>query len=160
MRGFALLLLSAALLSPPAVAEQESIPSRQDSRMRYIAYNPNQVVHLSTAVGATLVIGFDQKETVTAVAVTDSKDLKAMPKGNYLFFKSQAVLPVQPVIVLTSREAGQTRRYVFEITTVDGSALTANTPGIYYSVQFTYPSDAAARRRAIAAAQAEKDHAE
>ena len=26
---------------------------------------------------------------MTAVAVTDSKDLKAMPKGNFLFFKSQ-----------------------------------------------------------------------
>jgi type IV secretion system protein VirB9 len=127
--------------------------------MRYVAYNASQVVHLSTAVGATLVVGFDQKETVTAVAVTDSKDLKAMPKGNYLFFKSQAMLPVQPVIVLTSTDNGQTRRYVFEITTVDASALTANTPGIYYSVQFTYPNEEAARRRAFAAAQAAKYHA-
>ena len=52
----------------------------------------------TTAVGATLVVGFGDKETVTAVAVTNSKDLKAMPKGNFLFFKSQEVLPVQPVI--------------------------------------------------------------
>ncbi len=159
MRFLALLLLSAVTLSPPARAEQEPVPSRQDSRMRYIAYDPNQVVHLSTAVGATLVVGFDQKETVTAVAVTDSKDLKAMPKGSYLFFKSQTVLPVQPVIVLTSLEGGQTRRYVFEITTLDGSTLTADTPGIYYSVQFTYPNEAAARRRAAAAVQAAADRA-
>ena len=159
MRATYLLILCAVVMSPPASAEQEPVPSNQDSRMRYIAYNESQVVHLSTAVGATLVVGFDQKEIVTAVAVTDSKDLKAMPKGNYLFFKSQAMLPVQPVIVLTSSEGGQTRRYVFEITTVDGSTLTANTPGIYYSVQFTYPNEEAARRRALVAAQAAKSHA-
>jgi type IV secretion system protein VirB9 len=111
-------------------------------------------------VGATLVVGFDQKETVTAVAVTDSKDLKAMPKGSYLFFKSQAVLPVQPVIVLTSCADGLTRRYVFEITTVDGSSLTADTPGVYYSVQFTYPSDEAVRRHAAALTRAAKHQAE
>jgi len=158
MKIFAMALLCMAA-AHPAWAEQVPVPSRQDSRMRSIAYNENQVVHLSTAVGATLVVGFDPKETVSAVAVTDSKDLKAMPKGNFLFFKSQTMLPVQPVIVLTSSDGGATRRYVFEITTVSANALTVNTPGVYYSVQFTYPEDEAARRRALAAEQAAKDQA-
>jgi type IV secretion system protein VirB9 len=122
--------------------------------MRTLAYNPDQVVHLSTAVGATLVVGFGTKEAVTAVAVTDSKDLKAMPKGNFLFFKSQEALPLQPVIVLTSTEGGGMRRYVFEITTVPAASLAVDAPGIYYSVQFTYPADEAERQRALAAAQA------
>ena len=125
--------------------------------MRYLAYDPDQVVHLSTAVGATLVVGFGAKETVTAVAVTDSKDLKAMPKGNFLFFKSQEALPLQPVIVLTSTEGGEMRRYVFEITTVPAESLGVDAPGIYYSVQFTYPAEEAERQRALAAAQAAKD---
>jgi type IV secretion system protein VirB9 len=128
--------------------------------MRYLAYNPGQVVHLSTAVGATLVVGFGPKETVTAVAVTDSKNLKAMPKGNFLFLKSQEALPLQPAIVLTSTEGGGMRRYVFEITTVPAESLGVNAPGIYYSVQFTYPADDAARQSAAAAAQAAKDLAE
>jgi type IV secretion system protein VirB9 len=157
VKKLGLALLCASVLSSPALAEQDPLPGRNDTRMRYVAYDASQVVHLSTAVGATLVVGFDQKETVTAVAVTDSKDLKAMPKGNFLFFKSQGPLPVQPVIVLTSSDAGLTRRYVFEITTVDTKDLSANSPGVYYSVQFTYPEQDAARRRAIAAAKAAKD---
>ena len=69
-------------------------------------------------------------------------------------------MPVQPVIVLTSGEAGMTRRYVFEITTFDSASLAAKTPGVYYSVQFTYPDDDAAARRALAAAQQAKDDAQ
>lgn len=147
-------LLCASALSSPARAEQDPVPGQEDARMRYLAYNPDQVVHLSTAVGATLVVGFGAKESVTAVAVTDSKDLKAMPKGSFLFFKSQEALPLQPVIVLTSTEGGGMRRYVFEITTVPAASLAVDAPGIYYSVQFTYPADEAERQRALAAAQA------
>jgi type IV secretion system protein VirB9 len=89
--------------------------------------------------------------------VTNSKDLKAMPKGSFLFFKSQQALALQPVIVLTATEGGEMRRYVFEITTVPAASLAVDTPGIYYSVQFTYPADEAERKRALAAAQAAKD---
>ena len=159
MRPLAVMLLCASLLPLPAGAEQDPLPGPHDTRMRTIAYDEGQVVHLSTAVGATLVVGFSPKETVTAVAVTDSKDLKALPKGNFLFFKSQAALPVQPVIVLTSNQAGSTRRYVFEVTTVDAADLGAAAPGIYYSVQFTYPADEAADRQALAAARRAKEQA-
>jgi type IV secretion system protein VirB9 len=138
--------------SNPAWAEQDPVRGQQDPRMRYIAYSASQVVHLSTAVGATLVVGFDSHETVSAVAVTDSRDLKALPKGNYLFFKSETPLPLQPVIVLTLLPDGSMRRYVFEVETVAAKDLGADAPGIYYSVQFTYPAEAAARRRATAVA--------
>jgi len=154
MKHLAWVLLCASVVCSPAWAEQDPVPSSQDSRMRYLAYDPSQVVHLSTAVGATLVVGFGAKETITAVAVTDSKDLKAMPKGNFLFFKSQETLPLQPVIVLTTNETGAMRRYVFEVATVDTKNLGANAPGIYYSVQFTYPADELAQQRAAWAARA------
>jgi type IV secretion system protein VirB9 len=130
-------------------AEENPLAGRADQRMRYLAYNPNQVVHLSTAVGATLVVTFGQKETVTAVAVSDSKDLAALPRGNYLFFKARAALPPQPVIVLTSSEAGS-RRYVFEVTTRPMASLDVEQDDLYYSVQFTYPADEAAARRKVA----------
>ena len=157
MKRIVLVLLCAVALTSPVWAEQDPVPGARDARMRYLAYDPDQVVHLSTAVGATLVVGFGAKETVTAVAVTDSKDLKAMPKGNFLFFKSQQVLPLQPVTVLTSTESGEMRRYVFEITTVPAESLGVDAPGIYYSVQFTYPAEEAEKRRVLAEAQAAKD---
>jgi type IV secretion system protein VirB9 len=149
-------LLFGLVMASSSLAAERPLPGQQDSRMRYVAYDPGQVVHLSTAVGATLVVGFGAKETVTAVAATDSKDLKAMPKGNFLFFKSQQPLPLQPVIVLTTNDAGETRRYVFEITTIATSDLGPGAPEIYYSVQFTYPADERAKRRALAAARAAK----
>ncbi|OYY02159.1 MAG: type IV secretion system protein VirB9, partial [Acidocella sp. 35-58-6] len=65
------LLFSGALLvaAMPVLAQAEQIPTSgsYDSRMRYVAYNPGQVVHLSTIVGATLVVSFGATETVVAV---------------------------------------------------------------------------------------------
>jgi type IV secretion system protein VirB9 len=159
MRRLIWALLCASVLVSPARAEQNPVPGQEDARMRTLAYNPDQVVHLSTAVGATLVVGFGTDESVTAVAVTDSKDLKAMPKGSFLFFKSQQALPLQPVVVLTSIAGGGMRRYVFEITTVPAASLAVDAPGIYYSVQFTYPVEEAARQHALAVARAQLNRA-
>jgi type IV secretion system protein VirB9 len=156
MKRLAVALLCGSTLTSYCLGAENPIRGQRDARMRYVAYDPGQVVHLSTAVGATLVVGFSAKENVTAVAVTDSKDLKAMPKGNFLFFKSQQSLPLQPLIVLTTNDTGETRRYVFEITTVDTKDLGPNAPEIYYSVQFTYPTEELATRRALAATRAAK----
>jgi type IV secretion system protein VirB9 len=156
MRILLLASLCALALSTSAWAEEDPAEGASDSRMRTIAYDPGQVFHLSTAVGATLVVGFAADETVTQVAVTDSKDLKASPAKNFLFFKSVAPLTLQPVIVLTTNPNGDLRRYVFDIATVDDDRLGNNTPGIFYSVQFTYPADVAARHRALALAAAER----
>ena len=155
MNKLALALVCAVAWSLPARAEQEPVSGPHDLRMRYVVYNPSEVVHLSTAVGATLVVGFGSRETITAVAVTDSKDLAATPRGNYLFFKSKQALPIQPVIVLTSSGAG-IRRYVFEIVTTDIKDLGPDSSGVYYSVQFLYPNEEAAARRVAAAARAAK----
>jgi type IV secretion system protein VirB9 len=139
-----------------ALAEQMPVGGRYDTRMRYVAYNPGQVVHLSTIIGATMVVSFAASETVTSVAETDSLHLAAVPKGNYLFLKPSAALSLQPIIVLTQRQDGSLRRYVFEIETVQDSTTGDGADGVYYSVQFTYPADEAAAAAARAAAEAAK----
>ena len=150
---FNILMAALILTASTALAEERPVPGSSDPRMRYLAYNPNQVVRLSTAVGATLVVTFGKNETVSAVAVSDSKDLAAMPKGNYLFFKAREALAPQPVIVLTTSETG-TRRYVFSVITTPMQSLDAQQPDLYYSVQFTYPADELAAKRRQAAARA------
>jgi len=141
-------LLSAISGSTPflnhASADEMPVSGADDSRMRYIAYDAGQVVHLSTTVGSTLVVGFSPTETVTAVAETDTIHLAAIPKGNYLFFKPSAALPLQPIIVLTQRPDGSLRRYVFEMQTVADPTTANGADGVFYSVQFTYPADVAA----------------
>jgi type IV secretion system protein VirB9 len=145
-----------AMLNHWANAEQIPLGGYDDSRMRVVPYNSNQVVHLSTVVGGILVISFAPTETVTAVAETDSTHLSADPKQNYLFLKPSAALPMQSLIVLTQLADGSLRRYVFEIQTVNAQTMADNTPGVYFSVQFTYPEDEEAAAAAAAAAEAAK----
>jgi type IV secretion system protein VirB9 len=151
----AVLILSVMVISVPAAANQFPQHDAQDSRMRYVPYDPGQVVHLSTEINATLVVGFSDKETVSAVAETDTTHLSAAPKGNYLFFRPTAVLPLQPVVVLTTLPDGKMRRYVFEIETVTTPSMGNGVTSVYYSVQFTYPLDIAAADAAKAAAAEE-----
>lgn len=158
--AFAAILAASTFSTAPARAEQDPLPSRHDTRMRYVPYVPDQVFHLSTAVGATLVVGFGENEAVDKVAVSDSIHLKAQAAGSYLFFKATDGLGLQPVIVLTRNDQGRERRYVFEVATVKPESLTTGADGVYYSVQFTYPGDVAAARRAAAIAQQKKDAAE
>lgn len=139
----------------PALADQVPASGHFDPRMRYVDYNPGQVVHLSAVVGSTLVIGFADTETVSAVAEADSIHLAAVPKQNYLFLKPSAVLALQPVIVLTQRQDGSLRRYVFEIATLPDNDATA-LQNVFYSVQFTYSIDDAAAAQAKLAADAAK----
>ena len=153
MRTLLALLLAGLVLPVPVMAEEKPAPSQEDPRMRSVAYDPGQVVDLTTAVGATMVVTFAPDEAVTAVAVTDSKDLSAMPRGNFLFFKSKTVLPEQPVIVLTKSGEG-VRRYVFAIATAPMDAMSSGQPELYYSVQFTYPQDEAAARQKVVADKA------
>lgn len=126
-----------------AYADQTPKSDPYDSRMRVIAYNAGQVVHLSTVVGATMVIEFNDNETVTSVAEADSKSLMAMPKGNYLFLKPTAILPLQPVIVLTTLPSGALRQYTFEFETINSDSTANGAEGVYYSVEFTYPQQEA-----------------
>lgn len=134
-----------AFVGMPAFAEDSPTAGQKDPRMRSVVYDPDQVVRLSTGVGATLVVTFASTEKITAVAVTDSKDLVANPRENFLFIKSKVALPPQPVIVLTQGPKG-TRRYVFEVETVTMVGLTADKSDLYYSVQFSYPQDDAEAR--------------
>jgi type IV secretion system protein VirB9 len=160
MSGVRAALLSgivlSAMLASFARADQIPIGGSYDSRMRYVAYNAGQVVHLSTIVGATMVISFAPSETVTSVAETDTLHLAAVPKGNFLFLKPNAALSLQPIIVLTERQDGSLRRYVFEIETVTDPTTANGADGVFYSVQFTYPADEAAVAAAQAAAEATK----
>jgi type IV secretion system protein VirB9 len=142
------------LLQGAAVARQIPVSGSNDMRMRSVAYDPSQVVRLSTILGSALVVSFAASEKVTAVAVTDSKNLAAMPRDNFLFLKSRDALPSQPVIVLTKGPHG-IRRYVFEFEAISAARQVAEHRDIYYSVEFKYPADraqallAAQRRRAL-----------
>ena len=146
-------LLILGLSAVQGHADQTPVSGTYDTRMKYVPYNPEQVVHLSAIIGATLVVGFSDSEQVTAVAETDSLHLAAVPKGNFLFLKPNAALSLQPIVVLTQCQDGSLRRYVFEIDTARASSLADGAADVYYSVQFTYPAEEAAAAATQAAVQ-------
>lgn len=153
---FRLLCLTLLLcVGSQAAAEQNPTAASKDARMRVVTYDPKQVVRLSTAIGSALVISFSADEKVTAVAVSNSNDLMANPRDNFLFMKAKAALPPQPVAVLTSGPRGL-RRYIFEVESRTELA-SGNRSGIYYSVEFVYPAD---RAEAQAVADVQRTAAE
>ena len=158
MKCWRTLLLSGAVLAGlgPRLVHADQVPVRDrfDTRMRLVAYNSGQVVHLSTVAGATMVVSFGSDETITAVAETDTLHLAAVPKGNNLFLKPSGPLALQPIVVLTQLPDGHLRRYVFEIETVSDPSTADGADGVYYAVQFTYPAEEAAAAAAKAAAEA------
>ena len=155
-----------ATLPCAALARQIPASGSKDNRMRTVIYDPAQVVRLSTLTGTALVVTFATSEKISAVAVTDSKNLAAMPRENFLFLKSHDVLPSQPVIVLTKGPHG-VRRYVFELEAISPARQAAEQRDIYYSVEFRYPRDRAqellarsrARAQELLAAQRRQDRA-
>jgi len=62
------MIFAGLLLGLPALANQMPQHGELDSRMRYVAYNPGQVVHLSTEIGATLVVGFSDTRLRPSIA--------------------------------------------------------------------------------------------
>jgi len=144
----------------PALGLEIPKAGKLDGRIRTVPYEPGNVVDLSTAPGAVMVIEFSSDEKVVNVAASDSAYLKAQPSGNYLFFKPMAVLSPQPVVVLTRTTDGKLRRYDFEFETKK-SKLGAD-DDVDYTVVFTYPHEAYLKRLAAeraARARAEKEAA-
>ena len=140
------------VLSLPAHAVEQPRAGRLDGRIRFVPYEPGNVVDIWTAPGAVMVIQFSKHETVANVAASDSHTLKAQPSGNFLFLKPMGTLPPQPVVVLTRTESGALRRYDFEFETRKSDLG----PGanVDYTVVFTYPHEAYLRR--LAAERAER----
>jgi type IV secretion system protein VirB9 len=159
LAGVALLLI--AVSAPAAVALETPKAGNLDNRIRYVPYEPGNVVDVWTAPGAVMVVEFAADERVVNVAASDSAYLKAQPSGNYLFFKPMAVLSPQPVVVLTRTDDGKLRRYDLEFETRQ-SKLGADSD-VDYTVVFTYPHDAYMKRLAairVARALRKKEAAE
>jgi type IV secretion system protein VirB9 len=112
-------------LAAPAYALQQCTPSKEDSRVRYCTYNPNQVFEIWTAPGGEMVIQFAEGEQVPEgnVAATDGSRLERKPRGNFLYLKSKAkegeapCMVPEPLLVTTKLPNGQLRPYHFQIET-------------------------------------------
>jgi type IV secretion system protein VirB9 len=167
---------AALLLAVPSLAADTPAPGQRDERVRTQVYRPDDVTRLVASVGQALTVEFSERETITAVAASDTERVMITgerpqpPYGRFLFIKAKTEVRTQPITVITRREDGSSRRYLFEFRTreapIAGSALVAGpgaptegeTAEAFYSVRFAHPQDEAEdRRRRAREAAAERN---
>ncbi len=156
--GFALGLLACTVAVSPALAMQEPMPSRQDSRIRSATYSSTNVIHITSTDLNPVQIVLQDGEEVAAfaglqVATATKPDEMKNVRDWFIRWSGNSVV-LQPLkaekpsllFVDTKAPDGTMRHYRFQIDTRDDPP--GDDPGEYEAVNMTYPSVIAAQRRA------------
>lgn len=150
------LIASSVLVVFPVAAEENPHPGARDARVRYVTYDPINVVEVVATDLHSTMIQFGADETVDVVAIGDQTGWAWNKVRNLLFIKP-SVSPARPsnMQVITLRKDGSQRIYQFDLS---GESADAASP--VFGINFTYPGDIAAARKKAAderAATAEAD---
>ena len=141
-----LALLVGTMLATPAIAEEDPHPGAHDPRVRYVAYDPLNVVEVVATDLRSTVIQFGTDETVDVVAIGDQSAWAWSKVRNLLFIKP-SVSPARTsnMQVVTLQKDGMQRVYQFDL---HGQPADATAP--VFGIDFSYPGDIAAARRQAA----------
>lgn len=134
----------AALVSSAAIAEEVPRSGRQDTRIRYINYDPDEVVRINGVFRAASQIVFGEGETIASVALGDTVSWEVAPAENILFIKPRERAAATNLIVVT-RMGVTTRTYTFALTARAGAIASGS--NAQFVVRFRYPAQEAAATR-------------
>ncbi|WP_419150358.1 P-type conjugative transfer protein VirB9 [Rhizobium leguminosarum] len=140
-------------LSTTAYALDIPRGASQDTRVRFIDYQPYNITKIVGTLRSSVQIEFAADEEIAHVALGNSVAWEVAPAGNILFLKPRENQPVTNISVVTSRRDGSTRSYQMELTVRDGTVEAGQ--NTYFYVKYRYPADEAERRRLDAAARAQ-----
>ena len=131
----AALALSVALTGP-ALATETPRPGAIDSRIRTVAYDPDQVVRLTGYFGIQTMLEFGPDERIENVSIGDAMGWQVTPnkKANLLFLKPLDRTAATNMTVVSDR-----RRYVFELVVAGPKASTKD---LAYVVRMLVPAPA------------------
>ncbi|TBC89221.1 P-type conjugative transfer protein VirB9 (plasmid) [Rhizobium leguminosarum] len=146
-------LTMVAGLSTPALALDIPRGASQDSRVRFIDYQPYNITKIVGTLRSSVQIEFAADEEIAHVALGNSVAWEVAPAGNILFLKPRENQPVTNISVVTTRRDGSTRSYQMELTVREGTVEAGQ--NTYFYVKYRYPADEAERRRLDAAARAQ-----
>jgi type IV secretion system protein VirB9 len=152
-QSFLIALTLTAGLTSAAFALDIPRSASQDSRVRFIDYQPYNITKIVGTLRSSVQIEFAADEEIAHVALGNSVAWEVAPAGNILFLKPRENQPVTNVSVVTSRRDGSTRRYQMELSVRDGTVEAGQ--NTYFYVKYRYPTDEAERRRLEAAARAQ-----
>jgi type IV secretion system protein VirB9 len=148
--SIAALVLSISML--PALALEIPRGASQDSRVRFVNYQPFNITRVVGTLRSSVQVEFASDEEIAHVALGNSVAWEVAPAGNILFLKPRENQPVTNISVVTTRRDGSTRSYQMELTVRDGSVEAGQ--NTYFYVKFRYPEDEAEFRRQQAASKA------
>ncbi|MBY3346436.1 P-type conjugative transfer protein VirB9 [Rhizobium laguerreae] len=151
--SFLIALTMVASLSTTALALDIPRGASQDSRVRFIDYQPYNITKIVGTLRSSVQIEFAADEEIAHVALGNSVAWEVAPAGNILFLKPRENQPVTNISVVTTRRDGSTRSYQMELTVRDGTVEAGQ--NTYFYVKYRYPADEAERRRLDAAARAQ-----
>ncbi|QKK33436.1 P-type conjugative transfer protein VirB9 (plasmid) [Rhizobium indicum] len=151
--SFLIALTMVASLSTTALALEVPRGASQDSRVRFIDYQPYNITKIVGTLRSSVQIEFAADEEIAHVALGNSVAWEVAPAGNILFLKPRENQPVTNISVVTTRRDGSTRSYQMELTVRDGTVEAGQ--NTYFYVKYRYPADEAERRRLETAARAQ-----
>lgn len=144
----ALALLLCLSLPAGALALENPRSSRLDHRVRYVNYDPADVIQLDAVIGVATHIMLEPGESYLYHVFGDSQAYAFTYKNNHLFFKPTAEDADTNLIVITDR-----RDYSFRLSYSDNRSAPA-----LYKLVIRYP-EVQARQRARAAQKAAVERA-
>ncbi|MDK4728972.1 P-type conjugative transfer protein VirB9 [Rhizobium phaseoli] len=148
---FLLPLILAGGFSSAALALETPRGAAQDSRIRFVDYQPYNITKVVGTLRSSVQIEFAADEEIAHVALGNSVAWEVAPAGNILFLKPRENQPMTNISVVTTRRDGSIRSYQMELTVRDGSVEAGQ--NTYFYVKYRYPTDEAERRRQEAAAR-------
>jgi type IV secretion system protein VirB9 len=147
--------IGALFVGAPSVAFAESVPQRisADHRVRFIVYNPDDVIRLNGHFGYATHVQFADGEEVTDLASGDSEAWDIVDSAHHLFIKPKGDKADTNLTVVTNR-----RVYHFFLTAHEPQSPRA--ADMAFHIRFRYPDEEAARvAQAAADAAARADAA-
>ena len=146
LRNYALLAM--LLSGSPIIAGETPQPTAQDSRIREVVYDENQVFRIVGVFRSATQIVFSPSERVEHVALGDTISWEVAPAENSLFIKPREHAGATNLIVITRSNTGN-RTYTFELSARRG-AIAERTADTFFKVAFRYPREEEAAAQAAA----------
>lgn len=146
-------IMLAALIWVAGAVHAETIPPKGavDSRVRVVAYNPDDVVRLQGYVGYQIHLQFAEGEEFVSLGSGDVGGFDIGTERNHFFIKPKQERVSTNLTVLTNRRAYQLDYSVAKAPSNPGAVKE-----MVYSLRFIYPQDEARR----AAAELERQRAD
>ena len=136
----AAMIAAGAMLSVErALALDEPQAGRKDKRVRFVDFDPHNIVRVSVAMRTSFLIVFAKDETIRDIGGGNTVAWEVAPSGNILFLKPRENHPATNLQVVTARADGAARVYQLEVSSVLGEQK----GDAYLSLEYRYPTDEA-----------------